>query len=218
MWNVNMRRGAIWYTKSINQYEWENYRGMSLGPKLVFIINAFTNEFGKGRFTYFKLNTSDLFEDGNCIEVPINDRIYYMNIDEIYTGDQNALEEFVMKLSDEECEDVIIKARQYFNLSLKNKKSKLERQALKEKKDFDSNAAERIYKFGMYIHVIPNTDVTVTDSKKLILSKKAKQDIINSSNDDEDIKELCHKYKIYPAAAIRQLKSRLVYQNKQKHK
>lgn len=210
MWNVNMRRGAIWSTKSINQYE-SNYIGMTAGSSLVLILNAFTDEFGNRKIVYFRISnvppklslTQQIYVDKN---------IKYVILDNILTGQQESLESFITDLPMLEMAHITKTANTYFNLITKTKKPKFEIQ----KEEFNNNCQRRIYKFGIDIYVTENDNVSVSESNKLILSESAKQDIIYNSKTEEDIRILCDKYMIYPAAAIRNIRNRLVYQHKQK--
>lgn len=207
MWNVNIRKGSIWTTKSLNQYEDLNYRGMRFGNKKVLILSAYTDINGNKIFTY--LDIPDKKHNG-YIYVNINKDKYYVEIDTIQTGDQRALEEFIDNVSISDMNKVIKEARQHFNLQNFKEDKKIIR------KEEDEVYQQRIFKFGIDVYVTENENVKIDKSKKIILSSKAKDDIIYNSKTDEDIRILCDKYKIYPIKAMKEIRNRLAYQHKQK--
>lgn len=212
MWNVNIKRGAIWSTKSINQYE-DNYIGMTAGTSLILIVNAFIDEYGNRKIVYFKI--SNICPKLSLTKsIIINNYTKYIVLDNIFTGQQEALDSFVANVSSIEMTDIIKTANKYFNLTMHTKN--IETKNIETKNTAINSCQRRIYKFGIDIYVTENDNVTISESNKLILSESAKQDIIYNSKTDEDIRILCDKYMIYPAAAIRNIRNRLVYQHKQK--
>lgn len=210
MWNVNMRRGTIWSTKSINQYEY-NYIGMTAGSAWVLILNAFTDENGYKKIIYFRISNTKP-EIALSVPIQIKNDTKYVLIDNILTGQQEALESFVYDLSLVQISEILKLSNAYYNLSTKIKKTKPEI----EKEEFDNNCQRRIHKFGIDIYVTENENVTISETNKLMLSQSARNDIIYNSKTDYDIRLLCDKYMIYPAAAIKNIRNRLVYQHKQK--
>ena len=102
-----------------------------------------------------------------------------------------------------------------FNITIKDSFSE-QLNNKEENKSINNTKQEMIHKFGINVFVTQNKDVKLSKSKKLILSKKAKDDIIYNSKTDEDIRNLCDKYQIYPIKAIKEIKNRLVYQHRQK--
>ena len=84
MWNYNIRPGAIWSTKSFNAYE-ANYVGMTGGEQKVLILSTYTDEAGIEKFTYTKIENRKTKIFSVYIDILIDDIVYYINIDNIYT-------------------------------------------------------------------------------------------------------------------------------------
>ena len=222
MWNVNFRRGCIWTVKSCNSYE-NNYLGMMFGSINILILSAFVDENGISKYTYLKITK---YKSPNRLykTIYIGDKEVYVLIDEVLTGDRRALESFNMELDLDVFNDIMLTVKQYFNLkpvkTLKNlstfsticrKPKKIDNTEIALKK-----GQQLIHKFGIDIYVTENEDVHITDTKRIILSQKAKEDIIYNSTTKEDINTLCNRYQIYPEKTIREIKNRLVYQYKHK--
>lgn len=207
MWNINIRKGTIWNVKSLNQYDY-SFPGMKFCGGRVLILSAYTDIAGNKIFTYLDIHDRKKLDR---IYIDIDKDKYSVELNTIQTGDQRALESFVSDVSFVDMNRVIKAARDHFNLH-NYKEDKRPRKTSDELEV----PQQRLYKFGIDVYVTENEHVYVNDAKKIILSAQAKQDIIYNSATDEDIQALCNKYKIYPMKAIREIKSRLVYQHKQK--
>lgn len=207
MWNVNIRKGTIWNVKSLNQYDY-SFPGMRFCGGRVLILSAYTDVSGNKIFTYLDIHERKKLDR---IYIGIDKDKYFVELNTIQTGDQRALESFVDHVSFTDMNNVIKAARDHFHLH--NYKEDKRPRKTEEEKEIPQ---QRIYKFGIDVYVTENEHVHVNDAKKIILSADAKQDIIYNSATDEDIRALCDKYKIYPMKAIKEIKSRLVYQHKQK--
>lgn len=207
MWNVYLRRGTIWSVKSINQYD-EIYEGMSAGLNYVLILSIFKDQYNNQKFTYLKVREYDYKKTERFyIPIQIENKTWYVELDNLKTGDQRALELYEATVSNENLNNIIKSAKDYFNLNIKK-----EKQPKIEEKEIPQ---QRIYKFGIDVYVTENEHVSVNSKKQIILSKEAKNDIIYNSQTDEQIRTLCDKYKIYPLKAIKEIRNRLVYQHKQ---
>lgn len=207
MWNVNIRKGTIWNVKSLNQYDY-NFPGMKFCGGRVLILSAYTDQNDNKIFTY--LEVADR-KKADKYYIDINKDEFSVELNTIQTGDQRALESFVEAVSFTDMNRVIKAARDHFNLH--NYKEDKRPRKTQEELEIPQ---QRIYKFGIDVYVTENEHVHVNDAKKIILSQQAKNDIIYNSNTEEDIRILCDKYKIYPIKAVKEIKSRLVYQHKQK--
>lgn len=225
MWNINLRRGAIWSTKSLNEVqEYEKvYEGMTNGHMYVLLVSVFTDPFKQHRCTYFKMSKckpkNRLYE-----EIQINDKTWYVLIENLYSGDVKALDEFISSIPFEKYCFIVNSAKEYFNLKPCKKENYIESIKKPVKTEPRSNLEDfkgevpiqKIHKFGIDILVKENSDVTITKSNRICLSESAKLDIVHNSKTDEDLKLLSDKYKIYPVKAIREIRNRLVYQYKHK--
>lgn len=207
MWNVNIRKGTIWNVKSLNQYDY-NFPGMKFCGGRVLILSAYTDQNDNKIFTYLEVTDRKKVDK---YYIDINKDKFAVELNTIQTGDQRALESFVEAVSFTDMNKVIKAARDHFNLH----NYKEDKKPRKTEEDLEI-PQQRIYKFGIDVYVTENEHVHVNDAKKILLSKEAKDDIIYNSNTEEDIRILCDKYKIYPIKAIKEIKSRLVYQHKQK--
>lgn len=207
MWNVNIRKGTIWNVKSLNQYDY-NFPGMKFCGGRVLILSAYTDQNDNKIFTYLEVTDRKKVDK---YYIDINKDKFAVELNTIQTGDQRALESFVEAVSFTDMNRVIKAARDHFNLH----NYKEDKKPRKTEEDLEI-PQQRIYKFGIDVYVTENEHVHVNDAKKILLSKEAKDDIIYNSNTEEDIRILCDKYKIYPIKAIKEIKSRLVYQHKQK--
>lgn len=207
MWNVNIRKGTIWNVKSLNQYDY-NFPGMKFCGGRVLILSAYTDQNDNKIFTYLEVTDRKKVDK---YYIDINKDKFAVELNTIQTGDQRALESFVEAVSFTDMNKVIKAARDHFNLH----NYKEDKKTRKTEEDLEI-PQQRIYKFGIDVYVTENEHVHVNDAKKILLSKEAKDDIIYNSNTEEDIRILCDKYKIYPIKAIKEIKSRLVYQHKQK--
>ena len=211
MWNVNIKRGAVWSTKSRNEYD-ECFEGMTFGTSYVLILTAFVDEDDIKKFTYFKVSVRQ--RSGRLSQpIIVKGTKMYVEIDYLCTGDQRCLATYQDCVGFQDLNNLVDLAKSYFNLT---KQKPTVNYKPKQPEPDISEMQQRIQKFGIDIFVTPNEDVTITESKKIILSDKAKDDIIYNSKTDEDIRVLCDKYKIYPLKAIKEIKYRLVYQHRQK--
>lgn len=207
MWNVYLRRGTIWSVKSINQYD-EIYEGMSAGLNYVLILSIFTDQYNNQKFTYLKAREYDYKKiERYYMPIQIESKTWYIELDNLKTGDQRALDSYETTVSNENLNNIVKAAKDYFNLNIKK-----EHQLKIEEKEIPQ---QRIYKFGIDVYVTENEHVSVNSKKQIILSKEAKDDIIYNSQTDDQIRTLCDKYKIYPLKAIKEIRNRLVYQHKQ---
>ena len=207
MWNVYLRRGTIWSVKSINQYD-EIYEGMSAGLSYVLILSIFTDQYNNQKFTYLKVREYDYKKTERFyIPIQIENKTWYVELDNLKTGDQRALELYEATVSNENLNNIVKSAKDHFNLNIKK-----ERQPKIEEKEIPQ---QRIYKFGIDVYVTENEHVSVNSKKQIILSKEAKDDIIYNSKTEDQIRVLCDKYKIYPIKAIKEIRNRLIYQHKQ---
>lgn len=209
MWNINLKRGTVWTTKSINQYE-ICYDGMTCGSIKVLLLSVYTDVTGNEIYTYLKVFDREK-ANRQCTPITLNNKTVYVELHELLTGDQRSLEAFVGNVSIPDVNRVVEEAKTHFNL-YKEKEKKVKPV---EKIDYKS-CQQKIFKFGIDIYVTESDDVKISKSKKLTLSQRCKNDIIYNSKTDEDIRILCDKYSIYPVKAIREIKNRLVYQHKQK--
>lgn len=207
MWNIYLRRGTIWSVKSINQYD-EIYEGMSAGLSYVLILSIFTDQYNNQKFTYLKAREYDYKkEERYYMPIQIESKTWYIELDNLKIGDQRALNSYETTVSNNDLNKIIKSAKEYFNLNIKKEKEiKVEEKEIPQ---------QRIYKFGIDVYVTENEHVSVNSKKQIILSKEAKDDIIYNSQTDEQIRDLCDKYKIYPLKAIKEIRNRLVYQHKQ---
>lgn len=213
MWNNQIRKGSLWTVKSLNEYE-EQYEGMTFGNTMVLILSAYYDaQINKRIFTYLKISNVKK-DDTKYIPAVINNKTKYIEIANLYTGDQRALDTYITQFSYNFLNDIITQVKDYFDLH-KKKEKEITRVKPKEEKS-NENGQQRIYKFGIDIYVTENEDVKISKTKKLILSNKAKEDIIYNSKTNEDIRILSDKYQIFPTKAIREIRNRLVYQHKQK--
>ena len=213
MWNNQIRKGSLWTVKSLNEYE-EQYEGMTFGNTMVLILSAYYDaQINKRIFTYLKISNVKK-DDTKYIPAVINNKTKYIEIANLYTGDQRALDTYITQFSYNFLNDIITQVKDYFDLH-KKKEKEITRVKPKEEKS-NENGQQRIYKFGIDIYVTENEDVKISKTKKLILSNKAKEDIIYNSKTNEDIRILSNKYQIFPTKAIREIRNRLVYQHKQK--
>lgn len=211
MWNVNIKSNTIWSVKSRNQYEYFNYEGMSNGSGYVLILRAFTDIDGNKKFIYVKVSNLATRSINNSISVMGQKCQWYIDADNIFTGDQRALESYQECLEVDDYNRIISYLIDYFNLN------KIKKAKSKKTEDDIEIYQQRIHKFGIDIFVVENDNVKVNPkNKKLLLSDTAKEDIIYNSKTDEDIRILCDKYQIYPIKAIKEIRNRLVYQHKQK--
>ena len=162
----------------------------------------------------FQKKIKDIRKRDNKIYVDIssNKEQYSIELNTLMTGDQNALDHFIGSVSISDMNKVIKEARNHFNLQ----NYKEDRRVTTKKIEDEDIPQQRLFKFGINVYITENENVHINKAKKIILSKKAKEDIIYNSKTDEDIRLLCDKYKIYPMKAIKEIRNRLVYQHKQK--
>ena len=207
--NKDIQPGSIWMVKSLNEFD-KYYNGMSLGSSRILIISVFKHSNDSIKFTYVKLSKYRK-KDNNIdyLELKLKDTKFFLDLSELFQGTEEALDYHIYNL--QESNYLIIKniIQSNFNITLNNTIDS--RKIINNSK----NNQQRIHKFGIDIFVTENTDVKLTKNKKLILSNKAKQDIIYNSKTDEDIRILSDKYQIYPVKAIKEIRNRLVYQHKQ---
>lgn len=211
MWNYNIKSGSIWTVKSINELDETDtiYDGMTYGSSFVLILSAFTDVNDIKKFTYLKVYKCKR-KNRTMMQLTINNIIYYIELDELKTGDQRSLDKYIDKLDIIQIQNVVKAAKDYFNLNSKKKPN------TKQLPDNTDEPQQRIHKFGIDVLVTENENVKLDKNNKIKLSKSAKQDIIYNSKTDDDIKTLCYKYKIFPVKAMKEIKNRLVYQHKQK--
>lgn len=212
MWNVNIRQGTIWTTKSLNDVEDTGYDGMFFGNKYILMLSAFIDIDGIKKYTYAKLSTYKK-DNRNYYDIDVKGTTMYIQIDNIDTGDQRALQKYIQTLDDYTFNKIVDDITTHFKiLKVRNKKEF----KYKVNKIINENNKKEItiHKFGIDINVVENSDVSISKSKRLILSQKAKEDIINCSKNNLEF--LCERYSIYPVKAIREIKSRLEYQERQK--
>lgn len=211
MWNYNIKSGSIWTVKSINELNETDtiYDGMTYGSSFVLILSAFNDIDNMKKFTYLKVYKCKR-KNRTMMQLTINNTIYYIELDELKTGDQRSLDKYIDKLDIIQIQNVVKAAKDYFNLHSKKKPN------TKQMSDSTDEPQQRIHKFGIDVLVTENENVKLDKNNKIKLSKYAKQDIIYNSKTDEDIKNLCYKYKIFPIKAMKEIKNRLVYQHKQK--
>lgn len=214
MWNKNIKRGSIWSVKSYNQYEYENYLGMSLNTSYVLILSYFVDNYNIHKFTYLK---ATYFKKPNKLytQIIFKGEPLYIDIESLHTGQQECLEFYKGCIDSSTVNNIVDLTKDYFNL-----KSEKPRNTFKkintQNTIISDNSQQKIYKFGIDIFVTPSDNVKITNTNRLKLSDRAKQDILKNSFDEEHIQYLCSKYKIYPTKAIKEIKNRLVYQYKNK--
>lgn len=212
MWNINLKRGTVWSTKSLNEYD-DVYEGMTFGSMNVLLLSVYTDMEGNKIYTYLKVCDSKR-KNRVYTEIKLNGNIKYIELNELQTGDQRSLQSYQGTISLEDLNIVIKSAKYHFNLF--SQKEKVVEPVKVEQNIINENCQQKIYKFGIDIYVNESEDVKISKSKKLILSDKCKDDIIYNSKTDEDIRVLSDKYHIYPMKAIKEIRNRLVYQHKQK--
>ena len=214
MWNKNIKRGSIWSVKSYNQYEDENYLGMSLNTSYVLILSYFLDNYNVHKFTYLK---ATYFKKPNKLYTEINFKgePLYIDIEFLHTGQQECLEFYKGCIDYQVVNNIVDLTKDYFNLK-HEKPINLSKKVILQNTTVTTDLQQKIYKFGINIFVTPSNNVKITNSNRIILSDIAKKDILQNSFDEEHIQHLCNKYKIYPTKAIREIKNRLVYQYKNK--
>lgn len=215
MWNKNIKRGSIWSVKSYNQYENENYLGMSLNTSYVLILSYFLDSNNIHKFTYLK---ATYFKKPNTLytEITFKGEPLYIDIESLHTGQQECLEFYKGYIDYDTVNTIVDLTKDYFHLKHEKPTITSYKQKNVQANIPQNNLQQKIYKFGINIFVTPSNDVKITNSNRIILSKTAKMDILNNSATQEQIQHLCNKYKIYPTKAIREIKNRLVYQYKNK--
>lgn len=235
MWNFNIKQGAIWSTKSLNQYE-DNYLGMKFGEHYLLILSAYIDENEVEKFTYLDIEKTKKDSVSLYRDININGTNYHICYDNICTGDRRALESFIKNVDEIDMKEIIDMLGFHFNF-LKKPRKKQEQIAITDEKfniketvnninkqiktaqslesvkpsnwDLIKNNKSRIHilKFGMEIEVEPSEDIQVNENGRLKFSNKFKEDIMN--NDSEVI---CLKYNIYPIQAVNIIRSKLKYQ------
>ena len=207
--NKDIQPGSIWMVKSLNEFD-KYYNGMSLGSSRILIISVFKHNNDSIKFTYIKLSRYRKKDnDIDYMELRLKDTRFFLDLSELFQGTEEALDYHIYNLQEPNYITIKDIIQSNFNIILNN--------TLDSKKIINNskNNQQRIHKFGIDIFVTENTDVKLTKNKKLILSNKAKQDIIYNSKTEEDIRILSDKYQIYPVKAIKEIRNRLVYQHKQ---
>lgn len=207
--NKDIQPGSIWMVKSLNEFD-KYYNGMSLGSSRILIISVFKHSNDSIKFTYVKLSKYRK-KDNNIdyLELKLKDTKFFLDLSELFQGTEEALDYHIYNLQERNYLTIKDIIQSNFNITLNN--------TIDSRKIINNfkNNQQRIHKFGIDIFVTENTDVKLTKNKKLILSNKAKQDIIYNSKTEEDIRILSDKYQIYPVKAIKEIRNRLVYQHKQ---
>lgn len=207
--NKDIQPGSIWMVKSLNEFD-EYYNGMSLGSSRILIISVFKYNNDSIKFTYIKLSRYRKKDnDVDYMELRLKNARFFLDLSELFQGTEEALDYHIYNLQEPNYITIKDTIQSNFNIILNN--------TLDSRKIINSSKInqQRIHKFGIDIFVTENTDVKLTKNKKLILSNRAKQDIIYNSKTDEDIRILSDKYQIYPVKAIKEIRNRLVYQHKQ---
>lgn len=207
--NKDIQPGSIWMVKSLNEFD-KYYNGMSLGSSRILIISVFKHNNDSIKFTYIKLSRyRKKNNDVDYMELRLKDTRFFLDLSELFQGTEEALDYHIYNLQESNYITIKDTIQSNFNIILNN--------TLDSRKIINNskNNQQRIHKFGIDIFVTENTDVKLTKNKKLILSNKAKQDIIYNSKTEEDIRILSDKYQIYPVKAIKEIRNRLVYQHKQ---
>ena len=207
--------GSVWMVKSCNECD-TYYNGMSAGCSRILILSVFEDIDKTKKFTYVKLNKYRKREnDIDYLELQLKTTRFLIDLSELYQGVEQALDYYICNLSINNYRTIIELIQRNFNITIKDSFSE-QLNNKEENKSINNTKQEMIHKFGINVFVTQNKDVKLSKSKKLILSKKAKDDIIYNSKTDEDIRNLCDKYQIYPIKAIKEIKNRLVYQHRQK--
>ena len=209
MWNFYLKRGSIWSVKSLNEYDF-SYEGMHNGSKDVLVLSFFTNIDGSEKYTYL-LTSKHKRPDKTYEEIIFNNNPLYIELDNLKTGDIKALDKYQGVLNLTDLYKIIDSAKNYFNLN----KTRLKIVTEKPKEKIEEPFTYKIHKWGIDIYVIESNDIKIDDKKRLHLSTRMKEDIIYNSNTEEDIRILSDKYQIYPVKAIKELRSRLIYEHKQ---
>lgn len=207
--NKDIQPRSIWMVKSLNEFD-KYYNGMSLGSSRILIISVFKHNNDSIKFTYIKLSRYRKKDnDVDYMELRLKDTRFFLDLSELFQGTEEALDYHIYNLQESNYITIKDIIQSNFNIILNN--------TLDSRKIINSSKInqQRIHKFGIDIFVTENTDVKLTKNKKLILSNKAKQDIIYNSKTEEDIRILSDKYQIYPVKAIKEIRNRLVYQHKQ---
>lgn len=203
MWNFNAKLGAIWTLKSLNEFD-ESYLGMRFGEQLVLILSTYIDEYEVEKFTYLMLdrdvkNTASLYK-----EIELYNKTYYINYDNIYTGDRRSLNNYLQSINENEVKEVLNMLGLHFNFFKKKKEQKIEPETTVTK----IPEYTTVYKYGMNVEFIPSKDVYLASNGKLMLSDKVKQDILNNVEPNR----ISLKYHIFPEQAVRIIKSKLKYQ------
>lgn len=218
MWNVNYKSGSIWTTKSLNQYEYENYKGMSFGTKNILILSTYIDVSGIEKFTYLELERRYQESEFNTyLEITIDTSLYYINFNNIYTGDKRALDTFVCNIDKYYEKEVFDMLGLHFNFfRKKNKKEEtkivIEKEQEKEVVKKPKQKTQTIHKYGIDITFIPSKHISLLPNGKFSFSDNFNKDILSSKEPGE----LSIKYNIFPEKAIREIRNRKKYSNKNK--
>lgn len=207
MWNYNIKSGSIWTLKSLNEFN-ENYMGMRFGEQTILILSTYIDENNIEKFTYLTLDRNIRYNTSLYKIVQINNMEYYINYDNVYTGDRRSLNSFISNINEIDIKEVLSMLGLHFNFGKKKK----EQQVKTDIQFTHTPEFTTIHKYGMDVEFIPSKDVYLADNGRLILSDKIKRDILNDVNVDS----IAVKYQLFPQQAIRIIKSKLKYQIKHK--
>lgn len=214
MWNANLKAGTVWSVKSLNEHD-SSYLGMTYGISYVLILSVFEDEYGNKKFTYCRVNYYNK-SSVLTLQSNIGNQLIYIDLEHLYTGDQRALDSYIGTLTVREYNGLLKCLRDYFNLNYEKKNKLSESQTHINKKPVKSKLDKgvQLHKYGMVVIVVPNDDVHIDDRNRIILSDKAKYDILNNTDCYQDVVDISNKYQIYPDSAITVIKSKLKYQAK----
>ena len=233
MWNKNIIQGNVWSVKSLNVYD-EEYTGMAHGEHLVLILSVYRDINAIMKFTYLKIEYRPNFKFSNIKTINRLKKEYYINLDNIYTGDVRALNEYQFNLKSYEIQDILKTIKCNFNFIKKIKKSelKIEKQKLKVNElntlinmvdkytrpetyiDEERPTYEHIKKFNLDISFSPSEHIKLDKNNKFVLSTQFKNDLVGNKSS----KELSEEYLVFPEKAINQMRSRMRYRYKQKQR
>lgn len=213
MWNINIRSGSIWTVKSINELSEGDkiFEGMTYGTSYVLLLSAFTDIDNVKKFTYFKVHRTPI-KYKTMLPIVINsNKTMYVELDQIQTGNQKSLESFIYRITLNQIQGIAKAAKSYFNLNIDRKRLKT---SINTEKVIKESLNRKIFKFGIEVYVKESENVHIDNHNRIMLSNKARQDIIVNGIDDVHIEDLCYKYQIFPVKAIKEIRRRLVYQQK----
>lgn len=226
--------GSIWSVKSRNEYENNNYLGMSFGQQKILILNYNKKQ---NTITYLKVGKPTCTGEKFMLLSNINStKLYEIKLSGIYIGCVECLDKLLNALSSHTVNGILANIFDIFEIpripgNKCNANDKLLYNRLYINKSFEElsgdytyipnsittqSKQQQLHKYGIDVYITENTNVHIDSNNKIILSDNAKEDFIYHGSTEEDRLKLCDKYLIYPEKAIREIRNRLIYRHKQK--